>query len=448
MAKKKSVEPRVVTPGEADPRHNWERPIQAPGRMQVDFEERVDFRGLHAYRLARVRQALAPSGLGALLCFDQHNIRYTTGTVIGEWARDKLTRWSLLAGSGHPYVWDFGSAAKHHRLHAPWLEATHCLAGMVGLRGAVSPKAELFRSAAAEIKAILVAEGVARMPLGIDLVEPPFLFELQRLGLEIRDGQQVMLDARQIKSADEIAIMREAGLVVHEVLEELAKISEPGITLDELDAVAKRETEKRGAACAFIGLYGFPKHICISVNEQVVHGIPGKRRLVEGDLVKLDHGAVVRGWYGDAARTVSVGKVTPEAQKLADATRESLEAAIRAMVPGNRISDIGAAVQGVIEPHGYGIVRDYVGHGIGKRPHEDPQVPNYGPALWTRGQFNPRLRAGMVLAVEPMINAGTHEVRTLSDGWTVVTKDGKNSAHFEHTIAVTEKGPVVLTGPA
>jgi len=251
----------------------------------------------------------------------------------------------------------------------------------------------------------------------------------------------------EIKSQDEIAVMREAGLVVHQVLEELAKISEPGITLDELDAVAKRETEKRGAACAFIGLYGFPKHICISVNDQVVHGIPGKRKLIEGDLVKLDHGAVVRGWYGDAARTVPVGKVTPEARKLVDATRESLEAAIRAMVPGNRISDIGAAVQGVIEPHGYGIVRDYVGHGIGKRPHEDPQVPNYGPALWTRGQPNPRLRPGMVLAVEPMINAGTHEVRTLSDGWTVVTKDGKNSAHFEHTIAVTESGPVVLTGP-
>jgi methionyl aminopeptidase len=251
----------------------------------------------------------------------------------------------------------------------------------------------------------------------------------------------------EIKSQDEIAFMREAGLVVHQVLEELAKISEPGITLDELDAVAKRETEKRGAACAFIGLYGFPKHICISVNDQVVHGIPGKRKLMEGDLVKLDHGAVVRGWYGDAARTVPVGKVTPEARKLVDATRESLEAAIRAMVPGNRISDIGAAVQGVIEPHGFGIVRDYVGHGIGKRPHEDPQVPNYGPALWTRGQPNPRLRPGMVLAVEPMINAGTHEVRTLSDGWTVVTKDGKNSAHFEHTIAVTESGPVVLTGP-
>jgi methionyl aminopeptidase len=251
----------------------------------------------------------------------------------------------------------------------------------------------------------------------------------------------------EIKSTDEIAFMRDAGLVVHEVLDELSRIVAPGMTLDELDALAKRETERRGAACAFIGLYGFPKHICISVNDQVVHGIPGKRKLLDGDLVKLDHGAVVKGWYGDAARTVPVGKIAAEAQRLVEATRESLEAAIRAMVPGNRISDIGAAVQAVIEPHGFGIVRDYVGHGIGKRPHEDPQVPNYGPALWTRGQPNPRLRAGMVLAVEPMINAGTHEVRTLTDGWTVVTKDGRNSAHFEHTIAVTENGPSVLTRP-
>jgi methionyl aminopeptidase len=252
----------------------------------------------------------------------------------------------------------------------------------------------------------------------------------------------------EIKSRDEIALMREAGLVVHEVLDELTKIATAGISLDELDAVAKRETERRGAICAFMGLYGFPKHICISVNDQVVHGIPGKRKLVEGDLVKLDHGAVVKGWYGDAARTVPVGKISAEAQELVHATRESLEAAIRTMIPGNRISDIGAAVQAVIEPHGFGIVRDYVGHGIGKRPHEDPQVPNYGPALWTRGQPNPRLRPGMVLAVEPMINAGTHEVRTLGDGWTVVTKDGRYSAHFEHTIAVTEDGPIVLTGPS
>jgi methionyl aminopeptidase len=251
----------------------------------------------------------------------------------------------------------------------------------------------------------------------------------------------------EIKTREEISSMREAGLVVWQVLEELTKVVEPGITLDELDQIAKRETERRGATCAFMGLYGFPKHICISVNDQVVHGIPSKRKLQEGDLVKLDHGAVVRGWYGDAARTVPVGKVSADALKLLEVTRESLEAGIRAMVPGNRVSDIGSAVEAVIAPHGFGIVRDYVGHGIGKRPHEDPQVPNYGPALWSRGQPNPRLRPGIVLAVEPMINAGTHEVRTLTDGWTVVTKDGKYSAHFEHTIAVGEDGPEVLTRP-
>jgi methionyl aminopeptidase len=251
----------------------------------------------------------------------------------------------------------------------------------------------------------------------------------------------------EIKTREEISSMREAGLVVWQVLEELTKVVAPGITLDELDQIAKRETERRGATCAFMGLYGFPKHICISVNDQVVHGIPSKRKLQEGDLVKLDHGAVVRGWYGDAARTVPVGKVSADALKLLEVTRESLEAGIRAMVPGNRVSDIGSAVEAVIAPHGFGIVRDYVGHGIGKRPHEDPQVPNYGPALWSRGQPNPRLRPGIVLAVEPMINAGTHEVRTLTDGWTVVTKDGKYSAHFEHTIAVGEEGPEVLTRP-
>ena len=251
----------------------------------------------------------------------------------------------------------------------------------------------------------------------------------------------------EIKTADEIAAMREAGMIVYEVLEQLEKLVEPGITLEELDQAARRETENRGATCAFMGLYGFPKHICISVNDQVVHGIPGKRKLQEGDLVKLDHGAVVRGWYGDSARTVAVGKISPEARKLVEVTRESLEAGIQAMAVGNRVSDIGAAVEAVVSPHGYGIVRDYVGHGIGKRPHEDPQVPNYGPALWGRGQPNPRLRAGLVLAVEPMINVGTHETLTLGDGWTVVTKDGKYSAHFEHTIAVTENGPEVLTRP-
>src|SRR5688572_30449200 len=165
----------------ADPNHQWERPLQAPGRMQVDFEERVDFRRLHDYRLARTRSALANSGLGALLCFDQYNIRYISSTVIGEWARDKLTRYSLLTGNGDPYIWDFGSAAKHHKLYTPWLCKDHCRAGLLGMRGAVGGDGKLFRQAAREIKALLVEEGVGDMPLGVDVIEVPMMLELQKL---------------------------------------------------------------------------------------------------------------------------------------------------------------------------------------------------------------------------------------------------------------------------
>jgi len=251
----------------------------------------------------------------------------------------------------------------------------------------------------------------------------------------------------ELKTKEEIARMREASLFTFEVLEELEKAVAPGITLDELDAIAERETKKRGGVCAFKGMYGFPKNICISVNEQVVHGIPTKRKLLEGDLCKLDFGVVIHGFYGDSARTVPVGNVAPESKLLCDATRDALEAGIAAMVAGNRISDIGAAIEAKVAPHGFGIVRDYVGHGIGRKLHEDPQVPNYGPSHWGPKQKNPRLMPGMVLAVEPMINLGTHEVETLPDGWTVVTADGKYSAHWEHTIAITEDGPKVLTRP-
>jgi methionyl aminopeptidase len=251
----------------------------------------------------------------------------------------------------------------------------------------------------------------------------------------------------QLKSKDEIARMREASLFTYEVLEEMEKAVAPGISLDELDAIAERETKKRGGVCAFKGMYGFPKNVCISVNEQVVHGVPTKRKLVEGDLCKLDFGVVLHGFYGDSARTVAVGKISPAARQLLDATRDSLDAGIRAMLVGNRISDIGAAIEAHVTPFGFGIVRDYVGHGIGRKLHEDPQVPNYGPSHWGASQKNPRMQPGMVLAVEPMINLGTHEVETLPDGWTVVTADGKYSAHWEHTIAITDDGPKVLTRP-
>src|SRR5262245_27525303 len=207
-------EPKVIRPDDIDPHHDWSRPLQAPGHTQVDFEERVNFRRLHDYRLARVRAALAGSGLGALLCFDQHNIRYTTSTVIGEWARDKLTRYSLLTGNGEPYIWDFGSAARHHRLHAPWLCSDHCRAGLLGLRGAVGSDLALFRQAAREIKSLLDAEGVGDMPLGLDVVEPPMLFELQNAGIEVRDGQQVMLEAREVKNIDELTLLNMAAAMV------------------------------------------------------------------------------------------------------------------------------------------------------------------------------------------------------------------------------------------
>src|SRR5437764_14972980 len=206
MPRKPPVTPRPVSADDVDPRHRWDRPLQAPGHTQVDFEERVDFKRLHAYRLGRARQALAKSDLGAVLVFDQYNIRYLSGTVIGEWARATLTRRCLLSGTGEPWVWDFGSAARHHRLYAPQIPPRQSLAGMVGMRGAVSPKAGLFKKAAQEIRDILKAEGVSGMPLGIDLVEPAFLFALQDFGVEVRDGQQVMLEARMLKSQDALTL--------------------------------------------------------------------------------------------------------------------------------------------------------------------------------------------------------------------------------------------------
>ncbi len=249
MARKSTPTPRSVTPDTIDPRHRWDRPLQAPGHMPVDFEERVDFRRLQGYRLARVRQALARSGLGALLVFDQYNIRYISSTVIGEWARDKLTRWSLLTGNGEPWVWDFGSAARHHKLYAPWIPEKQSLAGMVGMRGAVSPKAGLFKQAALEIKKILKDEGVADMPLGIDLVEPPFLFALQEAGVQVKDGQQVMLEARMIKSQDELTLLNMAAAMVDGVYQDIYEALKPGVRENEIVALATKRLYEMGSDC-------------------------------------------------------------------------------------------------------------------------------------------------------------------------------------------------------
>jgi methionyl aminopeptidase len=247
-----------------------------------------------------------------------------------------------------------------------------------------------------------------------------------------------------IKRPDEIGRMRQAGLILVDVLEAFEGELRPGVTTAELDAVAEEIIRAGDAVPSFLG-YGsnppFPGSICASINDEVVHGIPSRRRrIAEGDLVSLDVGCIWEGWHADCARTFYVGTPPSEVAKLIDATRRGMEAGIAAAVPGNRLGDMGAAIEAVAHEHGYGIVRPFVGHGIGQSMHEDPQVPNYG-----RAGTGLRIEAGMCFAIEPMFNLGGDEVRVLADNWTVVTADGSLSAHFENTIAVGESGPEVLT---
>ena len=243
-----------------------------------------------------------------------------------------------------------------------------------------------------------------------------------------------------IKSKHELEIMREAGRIVAMVHDEMKRVIRPGISTLKLDAIAENIIRKAGATPSFKGYNDFPASICTSVNEQLVHGIPGDRVLVDGDVISVDVGAYYKGYHGDSAWTYPVGTISAQAQDLLAVTQESLFQGIREAKPGNRLSDISHAVQVYAESKGYSIVRDYVGHGIGRDMHESPQVPNYGPP--NRGI---RLREGMALAIEPMVNVGSYDVVTLSDHWTVVTKDGSLCAHFEHTVAIYEDGPVLMT---
>jgi methionyl aminopeptidase len=236
--------------------------------------------------------------------------------------------------------------------------------------------------------------------------------------------------------------MRRAGRVVAEMIERTRAAATPGTTTTDLDQVAREVLASRGAKSNFLGYHGFPAVICTSPNDMIVHGIPGDYVLADGDIISVDCGAIVEGYHGDAAFTMAIGEVTPGAEKLLRVTEDALWAGIEQIRDGHRLHDIGSAVQTVAEGAGFSVVREYVGHGIGTAMHEDPQVPNYWP-----GRPGPKLRSGMVLAVEPMVNAGGPETRVLDDGWGVVTADGRLSAHFEHTIAVTDDGPEVLTRP-
>ena len=243
-----------------------------------------------------------------------------------------------------------------------------------------------------------------------------------------------------LKSDREIDQLRRANAIVAEVFRELKGAVVPGVSTLELDRIAEELVRARGALPAFKGYRGFPGTLCISVNEEVVHGIPGPRRLQEGEIVSLDMGARFNGFYGDAALTLPVGRVDPEAERLMEVTEKSLYLGIAMARPGNRLQDISHAIQSWVESHGFSVVQDFVGHGIGRGLHEEPQVPNFGAP-----HQGPRLERGMVLAIEPMVNEGTWQVKVLGDEWTVVTLDGKRSAHFEHSIAITDGEPEILS---
>jgi len=416
-----SVTPRHVTSDAVDPKHRWDRPIQAPGHMQVDFEERVDFRRLHAYRLGRTRQALARSGLGALLTFDQHNIRYISSTVIGEWARDKLIRYCLLTGNGEPWVWDFGSAARHHRLHAPWLDPTHCIAGMVGMRGAVSPKAGLFERAAREIKNILVQEGVAKLPVGIDVVEPPFLFALQKEGIEVRDGQQVMLDAREIKSHDEITLLNIAAAMGDGVYQDIFEALKPGVREIEIVALANKRLYEMGSDCV-----------------EAINAISGERcsphphnftdRLIRpGDQAFFDIIQSFMGYRTCYYRTFSVGRATAPQQSAYKKAREWMDSAIALIKPGvgtDRIAKCFPRAQEIgfeSEMAAFGL---NFCHGLGLGLHERPIISRLNSL-----DDPMELQAGMVFAVETYCPA----------------TDGISAARIEEEVIVTPKGAQIIT---
>jgi Xaa-Pro dipeptidase len=421
MAKKKASEPKIIKPDDVDPHYKWDRPIGAPGHTQVDFEERINFRRLHDYRLARTRAALANSGLGALLSFDQHNIRYTTSTVIGEWARDKLTRYSLLTGNGDPYIWDFGSAARHHRLHAPWLHHDHCRAGMLGMRGATGADITLFRNAAKEIKSILDAEGVGDMPLGVDMVELPMIFELQRAGIEVRDGQQTMLQAREVKNIDELTLLNMASAMVDGVYQDIAEALKPGIRESDIVALATKRLYEMGSDCV-----------------EAINSIAGERcsphphnftdRLIRpGDQAFFD---VIQSFIGYRTcyyRTFSVGRATPSQRTAYKKAREWMDVAIDLLRPGVGSDRIAAALPKA-EQAGFANEMDAFGlnfcHGLGLGLHERPLISRL-----TSFKEPIELKVGMVFAVETYCPAS----------------DGVSAARIEEEVILTPKGPQIIS---
>jgi Xaa-Pro dipeptidase len=387
----------------------------------VDFEQRVDFRRLHNYRLGRTRQALARSDLGAILTFDQHNIRYISSTVIGEWARDKLTRYCLLTGNGDPYVWDFGSAAKHHRLYAPWLHPDHCRAGLLGLRGAIHPNVGLFRKAAEEIKSVLVEEGVADMPVGADLVEPPMLFELQRVGLDVRDGQQMMLDARELKSQDELMLLNTSAAMVDGCYHKIAEALKPGVRESQIVALANHDLYEKGSDCV-----------------EAINAISGERcsphphnftdRLLRpGDQAFFDIIQSYMGYRTCYYRTFAVGKASVAQKDAYKRAREWIDGAIAMIKPGVRSDHVAECWPKAEEIGFHGEMEAFgleFAHGLGLGLHERPIISRLNSFTEPT-----EIKAGMVFALETYCPA----------------TDGISAARIEEEVIVTDKGCQVIT---
>jgi len=414
-------DPLKIRAEDINPRYNWGRHLPVLGTMGVDFEERVDYRRMHRYRLGRAQAALEASDLGALLLFDDNNIRYVTSTKIGEWARDKLSRWALLVRGGDPILWDFGSAAVHHRLYSPWLKPENCKAGLVGLRGTVDPAFGLMKRHAEEMASILKAAGVAKMPIGVDIIEPPMMFELEKAGLKIKDGQQVMLSAREVKSADEIALLNRAAAMVDGAYDVVNEMLRPGVR--ENDIVA--EVNK------FLYTHG-------SDDVEAVNAISGERcsphphnftdRMIRpGDQAFFDILQSFMGYRTCYYRTFNVGRATPEQHDAYKKAREWLDNAIARIKPGASTAHICEVFPEANEfgfPDEMSAFGLQFAHGLGLNLHERPIISRV-----VSMDHPTEIKEGMVFAIETYCPA----------------TDGYSAARIEEEVVVTDKGCRVIS---
>ncbi|GGX54754.1 M24 family metallopeptidase [Saccharospirillum salsuginis] len=417
----KPTDPRIILPDDINPHWDWDRPIPAPGRTAVDFEERVNFQRLHRYRTGRARQALRNSSLGAILCFDNNNIRYLTSSVIGEWTRDKICRYTLFTGNSEPYLWDFGSAAAHHRLHAPWLEKDHMHAGMLGLRGSVDEKVGLFKKAAKQIADLLRHEGVADMPLGVDVVEPPMFFALQAEGLTVVDAQQVMLDAREIKSMDEIILLNTAAAMVDGAYHLISENLKPGARESDMVALANKFLYEQG-----------------SDDVEAINAVSGERcsphphnftdRMYRpGDQAFFDVIQSFMGYRTCYYRTLNVGLHTQGQSDAYKQAREWIDNAIALVKPGvttDKIAEVWPKAQDFgfeNEMEAFGL---QFGHGLGMALHERPIISRLISL-----DHPYELKEGMVFALETYCPA----------------MDGSGAARIEEEVVVTADGCKVIT---